>query len=301
MVATTKEISYKSLFEQSFIAQLDGFYGFFIDAKLAEAWLGFDILKVKNRKRVKGYAQKYARIMLAGQWMLNGECIKFSWDGDLLDGQHRLEGIMLADEQQPGIKIAMEVRFGLDSKVFSTMDTGKTRSAGDIFGINEVRYPELVAAATRVIWAYQSGYKDEDINASNKPTHLDYFKWYQRHTVLQDFAVAGQRHYSQSGGLLTPTLFTAFHYMFSLVDPGKADDFMHQLATGLNLVEPSSVWRLRRKLGEVSRTEMRLRKSVIKAYIILAWNAFYKGEDVKLNWNYNNDLPRISPDISHLL
>ncbi|MEH7879332.1 hypothetical protein V7799_17715 [Rhizobium laguerreae] len=50
-----------------------------------------------NRNVSASVINKYARDMLAGRWQLNGQTIKISKDGQLLDGQHRLEAAKKQD------------------------------------------------------------------------------------------------------------------------------------------------------------------------------------------------------------
>ena len=56
----------------------------------------------------------------------NGETIKFDSKGNLLDGQHRLSMVV-----KTGITMETHALFGVDSKGFLTLDSGKKRSAAD--------------------------------------------------------------------------------------------------------------------------------------------------------------------------
>ncbi|KAF7277615.1 hypothetical protein GWI33_002970, partial [Rhynchophorus ferrugineus] len=65
-----------------------------ITPDLARQYLAFNTHNRNVRSyRVKGYAAD----MRDGRWTLNGEAIKFSADGTLLDGQHRLQAVIEAD------------------------------------------------------------------------------------------------------------------------------------------------------------------------------------------------------------
>ena len=75
---------------------------------------------------------------------LTGESIKFSKDGTLLDGQHRVMAIMKA-----GVAIKTIVIRGLENDSFKYMDTGRTRQASDVLAIegfkNSTRLAAMVA------------------------------------------------------------------------------------------------------------------------------------------------------------
>lgn len=58
-----------------------------ITPDMAEKWLGRN---PRNRHVRQRDVVRYAQSMLAGEWLVTGEAIKFSFDGNLIDGQHRL-------------------------------------------------------------------------------------------------------------------------------------------------------------------------------------------------------------------
>jgi hypothetical protein len=76
---------------------------------------------------------RYAREIAAGRWKPNGETIKFTMDGVLLDGQHRLAAVALA-----GVGIETTVVWGLDPDCFDTIDSGRPRSAADMLAIQGI-------------------------------------------------------------------------------------------------------------------------------------------------------------------
>jgi len=90
--------------------------------------------------------KEYVSAMIEGEWLYNGEAIKFDRDGRLVDGQHRLEAVVKANKP-----IAFLVIRGLDPEVFKTIDTGKKRSAGDVLAIKGVKNPNAVGAAMRLL------------------------------------------------------------------------------------------------------------------------------------------------------
>lgn len=57
----------------------------------AARWLKRNIA---NRRVSPKVVRNYAGDMSRGEWLLNGEAIKFDRDGNLLDGQHRLGAIV---------------------------------------------------------------------------------------------------------------------------------------------------------------------------------------------------------------
>lgn len=106
--------------------------------------LATDILKgnMLNRPLNKVTVDDYANQMTKGLWKLNGEPIIVAKDGTLLDGQHRLQAVI-----QSGCTITAVVIYNVDRDSFSTIDTGRLRTAGDIFSIEGVANAAQKAAA----------------------------------------------------------------------------------------------------------------------------------------------------------
>src|SRR5688500_13425048 len=91
-----------------------------ITPQMAKDWLAAN---THNRKLRDHHVVALSRDMKAGRWHDTGTPIKFDRAGVLLDGQHRLEAIVLAD-----VPIQMWVFRGLESEVQDYMDTGLRRS-----------------------------------------------------------------------------------------------------------------------------------------------------------------------------
>jgi hypothetical protein len=65
-----------------------------VTPELAAKWLE---LNDHNRGVVTARVDQYAADMRRGEWRVNGEAIKISADGKILDGQHRLLAVLEAD------------------------------------------------------------------------------------------------------------------------------------------------------------------------------------------------------------
>lgn len=101
-----------------------------IDPGLAAHWLQNNFV---NRPLTEDTVKSYARDMVNGVWVPTHQGIAFNDLDHLIDGQHRLSGIVMA-----GIPVRMMVTFGLPSKIsgskMTTMDAvdrGRTRSVAD--------------------------------------------------------------------------------------------------------------------------------------------------------------------------
>lgn len=98
-----------------------------------------------NRPLSKACVDALADQMRRGQWKMNGEPIIFSGSGKLLDGQHRLAAVI-----RSGTSVEMAVARGVDEDAFVTIDTGKGRTAGDVFAIAGIKcYNNISAGIAR--------------------------------------------------------------------------------------------------------------------------------------------------------
>jgi hypothetical protein len=75
-----------------------------------------------NRHLRSRAVDMYTRNMLAGEWKVTGETIKFDRNGRLIDGQHRLAAIIRAEKQQPCLVVR-----GLEPEVQGVIDTNLHR------------------------------------------------------------------------------------------------------------------------------------------------------------------------------
>lgn len=116
----------------------------------------------RNRQCSQKVAGKYARIIERGEWMLNGEAIKFSSDDQLLDGQHRLHAVI-----KTGKPIDTVVIRGLEAEAFKTMDACKVRSQGDYLHVLGYKYTVPLATAARILYTFERGHTGHIRNFRN--------------------------------------------------------------------------------------------------------------------------------------
>lgn len=90
-----------------------------ITPELATKWLQKN---EGNRKLREPRAAAWARAILAGKWELTHQAIAFAKNGRLLDGQHRLRAIQIANTAIDAV-----VAYDVPDKAFKYMDAGLPR------------------------------------------------------------------------------------------------------------------------------------------------------------------------------
>jgi hypothetical protein len=89
---------------------------------------------------------QYVMDMKNGDWMLTPDPIMFDINGDLVQGQHRLEAV-----RRSGCTIPMRVSRGWPTRVMEVLDTGKSRSVGSILHMGGHEHGAALAGTLGVI------------------------------------------------------------------------------------------------------------------------------------------------------
>lgn len=121
-----------------------------ITPDIAKTMLGEN---VNNRRISRDNVNMFAREMRNGEWRFNGEAIKFGKDGCLLDGQHRLLAVIAADKPLTTLVIR-----GLEDETQQTMDSGKTRTLGDVLTLRGEKNSTQLASLARAVSGRPAGH-----------------------------------------------------------------------------------------------------------------------------------------------
>ena len=118
-----------------------------ITPKQAEKYLEKNI--ENNRPILDRHVAVLARDMKAGNWVQNGETIKFNGTGSLLDGQHRLWACIEAK-----VPFTTAVARGVPS--LEEVDRGRSRAMSHILAMRQVKNAIKVSVAIRTIWRWEN-------------------------------------------------------------------------------------------------------------------------------------------------
>jgi len=115
-----------------------------IDPMRAAAYLRQN---TRNRRVVQAHVASIARDIVAGRWMLNAQPICFDRDGLLLNGQHRLLAVILADGA-----IEVPVIRGLPQAAHATYDLHAKRSPEFGAALDSFGDRALISAMANMLW-----------------------------------------------------------------------------------------------------------------------------------------------------
>ena len=255
---------------------------------IAERWLTFN---QANRSPSKAKIKRFAASMKSGRWVLNGETVKFSVSGRLLDGQSRLMAVILA-----GVTVLLEVRAGLPDAVQKSMDIGELRKGTHTLEMMGEKYPAVLAPALKLYWLWE-----RDILGGNKFKQTTVMENYDLPPMLEKHvAMKASVGWVMGPGaaiakLLAPSTAAFFHYSFGVIDEQLRDHFFNALAEGEALTKISPIYHLReRLLDDRLKKVASSQKFVHRALIIKAWNMARRGEKATgLRWASGEEFPAI--------
>lgn len=261
-----------------------------VTPELAKRWLKTN---VHNRKVSKQNLDFLVNQMKDGKWKFNGDTIVFDEDGNLLDGQHRLEAVVVS-----GRDVESNVTFGIERDTFHTIDTGKVRNSADVLSTQGYKNALVVAAAAKLVMSLESGVKGVASGGlkSTKFDNLDVLNFVKTRTDFAD--VVGEAHkiwQSMPSRFVSGRIFCAMYYMFYKKHTNQARAFMKSVALGVGIESDSPAFHLRNRLIKMHGDKLNKFSVFHKTAIIAkAWNFARKDEKIgRLNFRRDENFPKI--------
>jgi len=260
----------------------------------------------QNRKIKEGRILGYAEQMRQGKWHQNGEALKFSKTGKLLDGQNRLHAVIKA-----GVPVLFLVVRGLDELAQDTMDIGSNRSLVDLLSLRGEKRCLTLAATIRALYLWdhtedegkrvlggtgQGGGRSRWISS---PEYLEYFQ--QNSESIRYFSDRSDN-LRRSTKVPVTVLAPLMREMF-LIDADDAEDFLHRFENMMpspkNFGEIDPLLQLHKTMkrsSEQNKKRNRYNPTELGALIVKTWNAYRCGDSIKLLfWRNGGNAPESFP------
>ena len=248
----------------------------------AKKWLEGN---VDNRRLRESRVLYLARILTDGEWELTGDAIVFDDQGVLINGQHRLSAVVVAN-----ISAQFLVLRGVPTKAQEVMDQNLSRSVADQLQRRGVSYPHVIASALG--WIARFEYMEETGNihyanpAMQQPSMRRQLHIFEENLELVDEVQGMSKltyHLKVRPG---PTL--AAKHRLARIDAEEAEIFFKHLAEGIGLSKDDPIRRLREWcLVDKSSIRGSGRAPTYRylAQVFKAWNYWREGMSVqKLSW-----------------
>lgn len=186
-----------------------------ITPEIAKALLGRNH---NNRTLNPHHVARMATDMQKGNWRFNGDAIRLSDGGDLMDGQHRLTACL--NSNVPFTTILVR---GLPDEASRTIDGGRKRTISDKFNMDGIKNAKAIATAIRIIGRVATN------NKSYQPTDQEFFELINLHPDLSESV---SRFKNMSFRL--SAVVAAIHYIAAQTgDRVLADQFGETIRSGI--------------------------------------------------------------------
>lgn len=236
----------------------------------------------QNRPISTTTVKNYARAMTAGAWQVNGDCIRFNGNGDMIDGQHRLTACVQADKS-----FETYVARGLEHAAFDTIDQGCKRTIGHVFARAGYEHYTTLASAVRNLWRYENGYLTKC--GSLRPDEANAI--IENHPGIHA-AVSFTRHAMSKKSLIHPGVNAFLVYITSQLSTVQSEEFWNWVLTGEGLNKTMPAYLLRERLIANLSSQAKIDHDMIAALAIKAWNFHRAGKPCKtLKWLPSEEFP----------
>jgi hypothetical protein len=242
-----------------------------ITPQIAQEWV---TLNTRNRPVRYSRVARFARDMKDGTWVLNGETVKISADGTILDGQHRLYACI-----QASVAFETFVIRGLPAGAQDTIDTGAARTMGDQFNLRGEAHASILAAVTRWAHKWLRGQRGTG-QADAEPTHAEMSALLAAEPRLRE-AAAWADQARGSFRSVSGSVWGMAWMLFHGSDHLAADVFLEKVLTGADLGEGHPALAFRNRIWKAREGGERLNQHEQLAYLILAWNAFKEDRQIR--------------------
>lgn len=249
----------------------------------------FDLLNYNtlNRPLNDQHVKRIAKQITAGKWRFNGDTIKVSSDGKILDGQHRLWAITEA-------KMAVEtiLVYGVQPDAFSTIDTlRKPRSGADVLAlVGATRHRNYISAALQWYLRWRRGVLESYKAPVNRIENSDIEAAYVENPGIE--RAVERVHLLR--GLANPSLMGFFYYILSNRNPELAERMVHTMENPAAIGMKDPFFRLRMHFQSEGRKD----PVVSIALMIKATNAAYLGREIgSLSFRFQGSNPESFPKL----
>lgn len=223
-----------------------------------------------NKSRVL----RYTSDMRNGNWLFCADPLRFSKDGILIDGQHRLRAVI-----ESNVTVRFLVVEDLDEESSVAMDRGQPRTVKSWLSHSGVKNAVSIAAISRLCLMHRKGKWHHISWSAEYYSDADVIEFAEQHgdTMQSALHVAGV---AEKAIYIPSTLIAAI--MHEAAFPRKAEDvescvwFCSRLADGINYQKTDAAYHLRERFfvpaGTKKHAAQRESSFMMRALATIAWN-----------------------------
>lgn len=214
--------------------------------------------------------------MARGEWKMNGDPIRMSRTGVLLDGQHRLSAVV-----KSGMSFDFLIIYGLDDSVFTTIDTGKKRNGCDALSIDGFNNISTLSAVCRMLVSARNFGAPFAQGKNTGEASLQQLVDFARDDEFVHESARFADGQKAIGKMFQKSNIAYCHYIFNKVSPSYSKDFFDELIGGHYSYRNSPVMALREIFVGFAMRGIKPSRDEKLAYIFKAFKAYRRGAQIK--------------------
>jgi len=266
---------------------LDGVTVKFVDVTAELAELALANTPDWQRKRSPRTVECLATDMATGDFLFNGDTVRFGRDGEVIDGQHRLKAIV-----ESGISQVMLWVEGLDKKVMAAIDTGRRRSYADLIGMaGDAKYNSVTAGIIGRYWYWLHGCYGRrgtariegalHTNAAPSYAQLNSIAASGKARGLNFVSAAVAARAAYPAAKIPPSVLGLAWILFSEIDVDAREIFFHELTKGAETGKHEyPINKLRDTALRRAGDDKNVPDWLWLHYILTTWNAWRVDKDL---------------------
>lgn len=229
------------------------------------------------RKMTEALATRFARIFAIGKYKFDGQPIRIDSNNYLIDGQHRLTGLVRAKATAWFLVVR-----GVDAVI----DTGKPRTLQDHLVYMGEKNVRSLGGALNLFWLFKQG-RSLNSTAGARASNEELIECF-----LQNSSIAESVSKTNITRDYCPQSLMAFlHYVISTEDVEMADKFLSEMSTSANKGVDDPVRRFQDRVIKNRESKAKLAATELLALLIKTWNFWIQGRGVS-NLRYRTSGPR---------
>jgi hypothetical protein len=240
-----------------------------VTPEIAAAFLDKNL---SNRKVKRRNVDAMAKDMVKGRFSFTGDSIRFSHDGKLIDGQHRLLACVKAEKPFETLVI-----YDLDPAVQAKIDTNIVRSIGDTLAIDGFHNSATLASAARLLLAERE-HGSTKHSAYSKSEVIEFIEYHKEMASVVNLVRSRKMPSGVSPVHISAIVYIGKHL---LNVPKITDSFYDVMVSGVpaykNCAAHAFRERMVRNLGNLTALSRDQAWRLAKH----SWNAFSVAEEIK--------------------
>jgi hypothetical protein len=232
-------------------------------------------INTNNIPPVKNKINLYADHMINGRWKYNGDSIRISKEGVLLDGQNRLLAA-----QKAHVDLVCDLVVGLDDDTFNTIDQGRVRQTGHLVarefsdltptdarqmsvGVNKILKHRYSLAQTTT-----GGSEGKYLNKFTADEAIHYI--YEHPEIIEEWEWV-KKTFSKRDNLSPPTILYIYH-IGSRWNKEYTQKWLKKSVKAIGLVEGEALHIANQLFNEVRAKSLRLTQAEFEGLLFKTWN-----------------------------